>query len=132
MDKVVIDTSAWIESFRPGGDGTLGELVKDLILKGRVLLPGIIRTEILRGAKNRREYNRLSDLLKGLTYLSVGEEFWGKLAEFSFGLFRKGIAVPLTDTYIALLCIENNASLLHRDKHFDLIVGKTPLKAWKE
>ena len=132
MDKVVIDTSAWIESFRPGGDGALGELVKDLILKGRVLLPGIIRTEILRGAKNRKEYNRLSDLLKGLTYLPMGEEFWGKLAEFSFGLFRKGIAVPLTDTYIALLCIEKNASLLHRDKHFDLIAGKTPLKVWRE
>jgi predicted nucleic acid-binding protein len=132
MDKVVIDTSAWIESFRPGGDGALGGLVKDLILKGRVLLPGIIRTEILRGAKNRREYNRLSDLLKGLTYLLVEEEFWGKLAEFSFGLFRKGIAVPLTDTYIALICIENNASLLHRDKHFDLIARNTPLKVWKE
>jgi len=132
MGKVVIDTSVWIESFRPGGDGALGELVKDLILKGRVLLPGIIRTEILRGAKNRREYNRLSDLLKGLTYLPVGEEFWGKLAEFSFGLFRKGIAVPLTDTYIALLCIEKNASLLHRDKHFDLIAGKTPLKVCRE
>lgn len=60
------------------------------------------------------------------------EEFWGKLAEFSFGLFRKGIVVPLTDTYIALLCIENNASLMHRDKHFDLISGNTPLKVWRE
>jgi predicted nucleic acid-binding protein len=106
--------------------------VKDFILKGCVLLPGIIRTEILRGAKNKKEYNRLSDLLKGLTYLPMGEEFWEKLAEFSFGLFRKGIVVPLTDTYIALLCIENNASLVHRDKHFDLIAGNTPLKVWKE
>jgi predicted nucleic acid-binding protein len=35
--------------------------------------------------------------------------------------------VPLTDTYIALLCIENQASLLHRDKHFDMIAQKTKL-----
>jgi predicted nucleic acid-binding protein len=60
----------------------------------------------------------------------VSEVFWEKLAEFSFGLFRKGIVVPLTDTYIALLCIENDASLLHRDKHFGLISMKSALKVF--
>jgi predicted nucleic acid-binding protein len=40
----------------------------------------------------------------------------------------RGIAVPLTDTYIALLCIENQASILHRDKHYDMIAQKTKLK----
>ena len=51
-----------------------------------------------------------------------------RLAEFSFQLFRKGIVVPLIDTYLALLCIENQASILHRDKHFDRIAQKTKLK----
>ena len=127
MDKVIIDTSAWIESFRPQGDKELGHFVKDLIIKGKVLLPGIIITELLRGAKSKREFSQLKELLKGLTYLPVPEAFWEKLSEFSFGLFRKGIVVPLTDTYIALLCIENQASLLHRDKHFDMIAQKTKL-----
>ncbi len=127
MDKIIIDTSAWIESFRPQCDEKLANLVKDLIIKGRVLLPGIIKAELLRGAKNKREYNRLDDLLKGLTYLPVPEEFWDKLSEFSFGLFRKGIVVPMTDTYIALLCIEMDAPILHRDRHFDLIAKKSPL-----
>lgn len=128
MDKVVIDTSVWIESFRPAGDSALGNLVKELIVTGRVLLPGIIMAEILRGAVNRKEYDRLKDLLKGLTYLPAPEEFWRHLAEFSFGLYRKGIVVPLTDTYIALLCIQNEASILHRDRHFDLIAQKSKLK----
>ena len=34
----------------------------------------------------------------------------------------------MTDNYIALLAIENNASILYRDKHFDLITEKAPLK----
>jgi predicted nucleic acid-binding protein len=127
MDKVIIDTSAWVESFRPQCDRKLGHLVKDSIIRGRVLLPGIIKAELLRGTKNKKEYNQLNDLLKGLTYLPVAEEFWERLSVFSFGLFRKGIIVPLTDTYIALLCIENNASIVHRDKHFDLIAQKSPL-----
>ena len=128
MDKVIIDTSAWIESFRPQSEKTFINLVKDLILKGRILIPGIIKTEILRGTKNKKEYNQLNDLLKGLEYLPVSDDFWEKLSLFSFRLFRKGVTVPLTDTYIALLGIENNASILHRDKHFDLIAEKVPLK----
>jgi predicted nucleic acid-binding protein len=128
MDKVIIDTSVWIESFRPSADQSLHRLVKDLILGEQVFLPGIIKTELLRGAKNKKEFNQLRQLLKGLTYLAVDEDVWERLSEFSFQLFRKGIVVPLTDTYIALLCIENQASILHRDKHYDMIAKKTKLK----
>lgn len=127
MDNVIIDTSAWIESFRPKSGGSFQRLVKDLIIQDLVLLPGIIKTELLRGTKNKKEYNQLNQMLTGLKYLAVDENFWERLSSFSFQLFRKGITVPLTDTYIALLCIENQASLLHRDKHFDMIAQKTKL-----
>ena len=127
MDKVIIDTSAWIDSFRSGSRKSFQRLVKDLIIQDLVLLPGIIKTELLRGAKNKKEFNQLNEMLMGLTYLAVEEDFWEKLSNFSFQLFRKGITVPLTDTYIALLCIENQASLLHRDKHFDMIARETKL-----
>jgi predicted nucleic acid-binding protein len=131
MDKVIIDTSVWIESFRPGSEKSFQRLVKDLIIQDLVLLPGIIKTELLRGTKNKKEFNQLNQMLKGLAYLAVDEDFWERLSNFSFQLFRKGITVPLTDTYIALLCIENQASLLHRDKHFDMIAKKTKLSTIK-
>jgi predicted nucleic acid-binding protein len=128
MNKVIVDTSAWIESFRPQSDKAFHNLVKDLIIKGRIMVPGIIKTELLRGTKNKKEFDRLDDLLKGLEYLSVSDEFWEKLSRFSYDLFRKGVNVPLTDAYIALLCIKNNVPILHRDKHFDSIAEKTTLK----
>jgi len=131
MTRVIVDTSAWVKSFHPKGDIKLKETVKRLITEGKILLPGIIKVEILRGTKSQKEYERLDELLNGLTYLPVEENFWGRLARFSFDLFRKGIAVPLVDTYIALLAIENNASLLHRDQHFDLIAQKTDLEILK-
>lgn len=127
MDKVIIDTSAWIDSFRSGSSKSFQRLVKNLINQDLVLLPGIIKTELLRGTKSKKEFNQLNQMLKGLTYLAVDEDFWERLSNFSFQLFRKGISVPLTDTYIALLCIENQASLLHRDKHFDMISRETKL-----
>jgi hypothetical protein len=131
MTRVIVDTSAWVESFQPKGDIKLKEAVKRLITEGKILLPGIIKVEILRGTKSQKEYEKLDELLNSLTYLPVGENFWGQLARFSFDLFRKGIVVPLVDTYIALLAIENNASLLHRDQHFDLIAQKTDLEILK-
>jgi len=131
MDKVIIDTSAWIESFRPDSGKSFQQLVRDMIVQDLVLLPGIIKTELLRGTKNKKEYNQLGQMLKGLTSLAVAEDFWERLSNFSFQLFRKGITVPLTDTYIALLCIENQARLIHRDKHFDMIAQKTKLSLWR-
>jgi predicted nucleic acid-binding protein len=128
MDKVIIDTSAWIESFRHSSEKSFQRLVKDLIIQDLVLLPGIIKTELLRGTKNKKEFNQLNQMMRGLTYLAVDEDFWERLSNFSFQLFRKGITVPLTDTYISLLCIENNATLLHRDKHFDMIALNTKLR----
>lgn len=127
MSKVVVDTSAWVEFFRPQGDAGLKEVVKPLIYNGSVLLPGLIRAEILRGTKSTEEYEMLDDLLKGLQYLPVAEDFWERLSLFSFDLLRKGVTVPLTDTYIALVAIENGASLLHRDHHFDVIARETSL-----
>ena len=131
MSKVIVDTSAWIESFRPKGEAKLKEAVKRLIMEGGILLPGIIKVEILRGARSREEYERLEELLKGLVYLPVEEDFWERVAKFSFDLFKEGVIVPLTDTYVAFLAIENNIPLLHCDQHFALIAQKTRLEILK-
>lgn len=128
MDKVVIDTSMWIASFRAECDASTLERVKVLVRSGRVLLPGIIKAELLRGAKSKAEFGRLGNLLEGLTPLPLDEGFWDDLALFSFGLFRKGLTIPLVDTAIALLCIQGGAALLHRDRHFDLIAGASDLR----
>jgi len=127
MDRVIIDTSAWIESFRPQGNEKIRNTVKRLLHDSVILIPGIIRTELLRGTKNKKEYNQLSDLLGSLEYLPVHDTFWEKVAQFSFDLFRTGMTIPLTDTYIALLTMENKVKLIHCDRHFDLIAKKFPL-----
>ena len=69
MAKVIVDTSAWIESFRPQGEDKLKEVVKRLISEGEILLPGIIKTEILRGTKSKEEFQTLDELLSSLIYL---------------------------------------------------------------
>lgn len=131
MIQVIIDTSAWIEAFRPGCAPEFADLVKRLLVSGSVLLPGIVKAELLRGAKTRTEFDRLKNLLEGLTFVPLSESFWDELADFSFTLLRKGVAVPLVETIIALTAIQNDSSLLHRDRHFDMIAAATTLKLFQ-
>ena len=127
MDRVIVDTSAWIEALRRGGDEVIRNAVARLLKHSVILMPGIIRAELLRGTKTKNEFEELSGLLDGLEYLPMDEPFWDRLAGFSFDLFRKGITVPFVDTCIALLTIESKAKLLHYDKHFELIARHSPL-----
>jgi len=131
MTDVIVDTSAWIASFRSTAQPVLLKTMKELIGGGRILVPGIIQAELLRGVKNAKEVQSLHSVLSSQKYLRVEESFWQRLGYFTNQLFLQGINVPLPDAYIALLAIENDVELLHFDRHFELIAGKTKLKVFK-
>jgi predicted nucleic acid-binding protein len=131
MTDVIVDTSAWIASFRSTAQPVLLKTMKELIGGGCILVPGIIQAELLRGAKNAKEVQSLHSVLSSQKYLRVEESFWQRLGYFANQLFLQGINVPLPDAYIALLAMENDVELLHYDRHFDLIAGKTKLKVFK-
>jgi predicted nucleic acid-binding protein len=131
MTDVIVDTSAWIASFRSTAQPVLLKTMKELIGGGCILVPGIIQAELLRGAKNAKEFQSLHSVLSSQKYLRVEESFWQRLGYFANQLFLQGINVPLPDAYIALMAIENDVELLHFDRHFDLIAGKTKLKVFK-
>jgi len=131
MTDVIVDTSTWIASFRPTTNPILLDIMRELIRERRILIPGIILAELLRGAKNSKEVQFLRSVLNSQKYLPVEETFWLRLGYFTNDLLQQGLNVPLPDAYIALLAIEKNVELLHNDRHFDLIAGKSKLKIFK-
>jgi predicted nucleic acid-binding protein len=131
MTEVLVDSSAWLEFFKPAGKPLFKEVITGLISNQIIVIPGIIKVEILRGSRSHQEYEMLDNTLNGVQYLGVSEVFWKRLSLFNYDLSRKGVNVPLPDAYIALLAIENDVELLHFDRHFDLIAGKSKLKVFK-
>ena len=131
MTEVLVDSSAWLEFFKPSGKPLFKEIIAGLIKEQVIVIPGIIKVEILRGSRSHQEYQMLDNTLGGVRYLNVSEVFWSRLSFFNYDLSRKGVNVPLPDAYIALLAIENDVELLHYDRHLDLIAGKTKLKVFK-
>lgn len=119
MDKVVVDTSVWIEFFRK--KEPYYNIVLDLIDNERVACIGIVLAELLQGAKSVKELNTIKEFLYVFDFLPESERLWEQAGELSFNLQRKGKSAGLSDCYIAVVTRAYNTKLLTTDKHFDVI-----------
>ena len=120
MNKVIIDTSAWIDFFR-NQTGAVGDAVATLIEKNQVIITGPILTELRQGLKNRQETETLCDLLNILPYAEIDRKDWEKTGTLLRKLRQKGITVPLTDALIAVVAKRNQCSILTLDRHFNYL-----------
>jgi predicted nucleic acid-binding protein len=118
---VLVDTSVWIEALREGGDRVASERVKELLLQDRLAVWELIVGEVLVGAWDEGEYQRLATRLMGAQGLHAPESVWRRAARLGIGLRRTGHKAPLTDLAIAVVAMHNDAKLLHRDRHFPVI-----------
>jgi len=125
-ERYLIDTTIWVRYF--GGDESVEDRVKTLILQDKILTTGIIILETLRGARSQREYNQLYHDYKALPLLPLDSTVWEESYKTGFLLRKAGVVVPLADILISALAICHGCPLLHRDKHFTLIAKHTKLK----
>ena len=117
MNKVLVDTSIWVEYFnRP--ESEYAERLTELLEIEVVYITGIILAELLQGAKTHAEFNLLRNNLKVLPLLKETDKTWEKVGKLSFDLQRKGIVIPLSDCLIAVLAQENNCQVFTLDNHF--------------
>lgn len=127
VDKFLLDTSVWVKCFR-GVDTSLMERVAASILENRVSTSEIIIMEILRGAKSDREYNMLHQDFLALPQLTIGHDVWETAWKTAYKIRKGGINVPLADVIISAIAICYKCTLMHSDKHFNLIAKHTGLR----
>ncbi len=121
-EYTLIDTSAWILALRKGAAEEHKAEVDMLISQGQAAITGLVLTELLSGAKTQREFRELREGLSSLARFDPTARTWERAAEFAFELRRKGISVPTADVLIMTVAWENECSLLHADRHFELMV----------
>ena len=89
---MLIDTSVLIALFRDRS-GVAAHALRD-ILDGRdYCLTRFTQMELLQGARDEKEWLKLSDYLADQDYLEVSEETWAAAARLYFDLRRKGLTV---------------------------------------
>lgn len=124
---IIVDTSVWVEILR---DKT-GKVVQSFHRKvgGTVyLLTRFTQLELLQGARDEYEWQKLEEYLSTQLYAEATSETWGKAARIYYELRRTGITInsPI-DCCIAQIAIENHALLLHKDRDFERIAKFHPL-----
>ena len=124
---VLADTSVWI-SFLRGSGVQFQERLVPLIMADRLATTPIIIMELLVGAKSEKEYEKLSKDLAALRCFDLSAKLWQRACKLGYTLRHNGISVPLIDTLIASVALENNALLLHNDRHYEMIASITALK----
>lgn len=118
-DKVLVDTSAWIDFFRQ--KEPCHTIVQQLLAEQRVCTLGIIVAELTQGAKSEKELDVLRDFIHVFELLREGAQTWQAAGELSFKLRRQGKTVGLSDCFIAIAARDGDAEILTLDRHFELM-----------
>jgi len=116
--KLLVDTSAWIVSFRKTGNEKLKKSLIAALDSLSVATTNIIILELLQGCRNKNEYDAMTSRLNALETFPVSSDVWSLAYNTGYELRRKGITVSTVDIIIAAVAKTYNCSLLHHDKHF--------------
>lgn len=110
---ILVDTSVAIDYAR-GKDTKLVSLLPTL----PAAVCGIVRAELLCGARDPRHRANLLALLSTIQAIPIPDPIWDAVGDNLAALRSRGITVPLSDAVIATLGIENDIEVWARDPHF--------------
>lgn len=132
---ILIDSSAWVEFLRATGSYVHHSVRSALEQDADLACTDVVAMEMLAGARDDRERERLRRLLYGQRFLAVeGLADYESAAEL-YRLCRRRGETPrkLTDCLIAAVAIRNDAELLCDDSDFLVIARHAPLRlaAWR-
>lgn len=126
-DRIIIDTSVWIEYLQNSRDTKLLESVDGLLAVCDIYVPKIIIAELIQGAHSEKELAAIRDFMKAFYIVSETEDTWYKAGRLSYTLKKKGKTINLADSYIAVIAQENHCAIFTLDKHFMEIRKETGL-----
>ena len=126
---ILVDTSVWVEVLRDK-TGRIVKVFRERAGDEIIAFSRFTQLELLQGAKNEQEWQRLDTYLSTQYYLEATEDTWRDAARIYFELRKNGITINSSiDCCIAQLAIETQVLLLHRDKDFEKIARIRPLAA---
>ena len=120
-NRVLIDSSAWIDALRGDGDSSVRSAVKELTADGLAVFCDIVRLELWNGAGGAAEARMLRDLEREIECVPTTAEVWQTAFELARDCRAQGITVPATDLLVAACAARHGLALLHHDAHFDEI-----------
>jgi predicted nucleic acid-binding protein len=94
---------------------------------------GITRAEVLHGARNPADRQRLIQELNVFAQIPIPDSLWDAIGGALAALRAAGVTVPFPDTVLACVAIEHGIELWTRDQHFTMMqTHLPPLRLFQE
>jgi len=119
-ERVLIDTSVWIEYFK-GVDRGLLKRVDELLGGSGVYVPKVVIAELIQGVRSNKEVSVIEEFIGAFNIIDQTGETWLRAGRLSFSMKKKGITINIVDCYIAILAMENDCKIFSLDTHFEVI-----------
>jgi len=87
---------------------------------------GIVKTELLHGAKDVDEADRLLGFFQSFNLVPIDEYDWEFTGLMLQNIKKNGLTIPLTDVLIAYLGMKYDIPVWTKDHHFRLIQSLYP------
>jgi len=125
-DKVLIDTSVWVDFFRKR-DSTVSVKLREYLKLNQVCYTGPIMVELYQGAKTQHEIEILKQLFDTITYVDITKEHFHHAGLISQKAAREGRIFSTVDVILAVLAHDERLSFFSLDHHFRDISRYCPL-----
>ena len=119
---VIIDTSVWVTALQVVDSSERRE-VAALVQGGDAAMVGMVMVELLRGARNQSDFEKLADQLQGPSFLETLESTWRTAGRLLLDLRLRGEVIPVADAVIAAQALEGDHSIYTTDRHFERIAN---------
>ena len=117
--RILADTNVFIKYWKNKGDSDL-EIIKT-IENEDIVVCGVIRAELLHGARTEKEMNRYINLLSAFDELEMNETDWDTVGGNLREMRINGLNVPFADAIIATMGLKYGVSIWSYDQHFQKI-----------
>lgn len=117
-EKVLIDTSIWIEYFQ-NRSHVLSKRVDEYLSQSKVCVPRVVIAELIQNSRSRKETSIIERFIEAFNIVDQNDETWIKAGHLSHQLKKEGKNVNLLDCYLAVIAIDNDCQILTLGRHFE-------------
>ena len=120
QDKVLIDTSVWIEFFRKK-ESSISSRLKEYLKLNQACYTGPIAVEVYQGAKTPKEIQIIDQLLQTIHYVEITRMHYHHAGLISQKAAREGKVFSTIDMILASVAHDEQLLLFSLDPHFQEI-----------
>ena len=126
LDRILVDTSAWIEFFIRK-ESSISLMLGEYLKLNQACYTGPIAVELFLGAKTSKEVEVIDQLLETIHYVEITRSHCHHAGQISHKAARSGKIFSIVDLILAVVAHDEQLKLLSLDTHFKEISQYCPL-----